>query len=82
MGDGNLVKANAKNEYSDLFWAIRGGGGSNWGVITSITLKAHKIPNGGFTFANFEWQGTMCEEDKSKLFNFVDNLMSFTLELD
>jgi hypothetical protein len=29
----------------DYFWAIRGGGGSNWGVITSVTYKTHPEPN-------------------------------------
>jgi hypothetical protein len=29
----------------DLFWAFRGGGGATFGVVTSITVKAHpKIP--------------------------------------
>lgn len=33
---GRLIVAN-RNSYSDLFWAIRGGGGGNLGVITSLT---------------------------------------------
>lgn len=34
------------NEYtnSDYFWAARGGGGSAWGVITSITYKTYPEP--------------------------------------
>ena len=34
------------NEYqnSDIFWAIRGGGGGTWGVITSITVNAYPMP--------------------------------------
>jgi ribonuclease T2 len=35
-GNGELRIANATHN-SDLFWALRGGGGSNWGIITSIT---------------------------------------------
>jgi FAD/FMN-containing dehydrogenase len=35
------VKANA-DENSDLFWAIRGGGG-NFGVVTSFTFKLHPV---------------------------------------
>ena len=38
--DGNHVIANPyQNE--DLFWALRGGGGGTWGVVTSVTYKTH-----------------------------------------
>ncbi|CAI7572633.1 unnamed protein product [Penicillium manginii] len=32
--------------YSDpeFFWAVRGGGGSAWGVVTSVTYKTHPVP--------------------------------------
>src|SRR6266700_3169720 len=41
LADGKFVKASS-DENSDLFWAIRGGGG-NFGVITSFTFKLHPI---------------------------------------
>jgi len=41
LADGTFVKANA-DENSDLFWAIRGGGG-NFGVVTSFTFNLHPI---------------------------------------
>ncbi|KAL8387177.1 hypothetical protein RB595_010102 [Gaeumannomyces hyphopodioides] len=28
----------------DLFWAMRGGGGSTFGVLTSVTMKTHPTP--------------------------------------
>jgi FAD/FMN-containing dehydrogenase len=28
----------------DLFWAIRGGGGGSWGVVTRVTLRTHDLP--------------------------------------
>ena len=38
--DGDHVVANRyRNE--DLFWALRGGGGGTWGVVTSVTYKTH-----------------------------------------
>lgn len=41
LADGTFVKANAEKN-SDLFWAIRGGGG-NFGVVTSFTFKLHPV---------------------------------------
>lgn len=41
LADGRLVTANAEN-YSDLFWAIRGGGG-NFGIVTSFLFKAYPV---------------------------------------
>jgi FAD/FMN-containing dehydrogenase len=34
-----LVNANSK-ENSDLYWALNGGGGSTYGVVVSMTVKA------------------------------------------
>ncbi|KAK7430392.1 hypothetical protein QQZ08_003140 [Neonectria magnoliae] len=42
--DGRFVTASEQTN-SDLFWAIRGGGGGTYGVVTSAIIKAHpKIP--------------------------------------
>ncbi|KAL7948118.1 FAD-binding domain-containing protein [Trichoderma barbatum] len=40
---GDIVVAN-EDRHQDLFWAMRGGGGSTFGVITSVTLKTHPSP--------------------------------------
>ncbi len=41
--DGRIITANqCKN--TDLFWAIRGGGGGSFGVVTKMTLKTHPLP--------------------------------------
>lgn len=39
--DGKILRATT-SENSDLFWAIRGGGG-NFGVITSFEFEAHRV---------------------------------------
>ena len=41
LADGSFVSASA-NEHSDLFWAVRGGGG-NFGVVTSFLFKLHPV---------------------------------------
>ncbi|KAL8778665.1 MAG: hypothetical protein Q9213_007313 [Squamulea squamosa] len=40
LANGQLVTANPC-QYSDLFFAIRGGGGGTYGVVISTTVKAH-----------------------------------------
>lgn len=40
---GRILQVNAC-ENSDLFWAIRGGGGGNFGIITSYTFKVRTAP--------------------------------------
>ena len=39
--DGELVRADA-HQHQDLFWALRGGGGS-FGVVTAIEFRLHEI---------------------------------------
>jgi FAD/FMN-containing dehydrogenase len=41
LADGSFVVASA-DQNSDLFWAIRGGGG-NFGVVTSFLFQAHPV---------------------------------------
>ncbi|KAI8806696.1 hypothetical protein BJ742DRAFT_815911, partial [Cladochytrium replicatum] len=35
------LNSESKGDEADLFWAIRGGGGGNWGVVTEVVMKAH-----------------------------------------
>jgi FAD/FMN-containing dehydrogenase len=30
--------------HPDLFWALKGGGGGSWGVVTKLTLRTHALP--------------------------------------
>lgn len=41
--DGAVRTVNACMD-SDLFWALKGGGGGSWGVVTRLTLRTHELP--------------------------------------
>jgi FAD/FMN-containing dehydrogenase len=41
--DGTVRIANACTN-PDLFWALKGGGGGSFGVVTRLTLKTHDVP--------------------------------------
>ena len=42
--DGKLITANAC-QHADLLWALRGGGGGTFGVVTKATLMTHALPD-------------------------------------
>ncbi|KAF2964044.1 hypothetical protein GQX73_g9539 [Xylaria multiplex] len=41
--DGKLITANSCQN-TDIFWAIRGGGGATFGVVLNVTVKAFPMP--------------------------------------
>jgi FAD/FMN-containing dehydrogenase len=41
--DGTTRIANARTN-PDLFWALKGGGGGNFGVVTRLTLRTRELP--------------------------------------
>jgi FAD/FMN-containing dehydrogenase len=41
--DGQIRVANA-GTHPDLFWALKGGGGGSYGVVSKVTLRVHDLP--------------------------------------
>lgn len=52
LANGTFVTASA-SENPDLFWALKGGGGSTYGIATSVTVKAW--PDMQVTGSKFSW---------------------------
>ena len=51
---GQLLTCDASH-HSDLFWACRGGGGGNFGIVTSFTFKTHPISTVSTYFVEWPW---------------------------
>ncbi len=52
--DGRVRTAD-RNTNEDLFWACRGGGGGNFGIVTSLTLRTHRAPGAAYFFVSWPW---------------------------
>lgn len=52
LADGRIVECNERHE-PDLFWALRGAGGCNFGVLTSLVF--HSIPAPVATAFHLTW---------------------------
>lgn len=53
--DGAVRIANAYTN-PDLFWALKGGGGGTFGVVTQLTLRTHDLPLFGAALATIKAQ--------------------------
>lgn len=69
--DAEVIKAN-KYEKSDLFWASRGGGGGNFGIVTSLTFRVHPISDVAIFSITWGW------EDFEEVFKVWQNWAPFT----
>jgi FAD/FMN-containing dehydrogenase len=52
--DGQVRECDVTRE-KDLFWALRGGGGGSFGVVTSLTLRTHPTTDLALGFLTWPW---------------------------
>jgi len=43
LAGGTIVVANKNNQYADLFWAMRGGTGNNFGVLLEVVFQLYNV---------------------------------------
>jgi FAD/FMN-containing dehydrogenase len=55
--DGRAQRVDADSG-EDLYWACRGGGGGNFGIVTSFTFQAHRAKGAAWFFIRFPWSQT------------------------
>ena len=53
--DGSILTCNASNAHSDLYWASQGGGGGNFGVVTSFNFRTHNLTHLVTFFLSWPW---------------------------
>ncbi|NRA52961.1 MAG: FAD-binding protein [Gammaproteobacteria bacterium] len=64
LGNGDLVEV-SETENSELLWALRGGGGMSWGIVTQLRLKTFKLPAEIHRF-ELEWNQPQPQETDSE----------------
>ena len=62
-------------QYSDLFWALRGGGGGTYGIVTSVTYRTYEsLPVAFYTFQANVTNTTIMKELTARMLQFQTNL--------
>ncbi|KIZ13785.1 FAD-binding oxidoreductase [Streptomyces natalensis] len=52
--DGKTVDCD-KSQHSDLFWALRGAGNGNFGVVTELRFRTHPAPRAVMAYLTWPW---------------------------
>ncbi|KAK6833641.1 hypothetical protein PG987_008335 [Apiospora arundinis] len=59
--DGRFVTA-SESSHPDLYWALRGGGGSTYGVVTSVIVRVHPKVHSVMSTFKFETSPSLSNE--------------------
>ncbi|MFT6915363.1 MAG: FAD/FMN-containing dehydrogenase [Motiliproteus sp.] len=70
-----LTNQETDSDNKDLFWALCGGGGGNFGVAVEFTFRIHKLPNPTVVCGELTWnipQQTQEFKDAMDIFNSMN----------
>ncbi len=57
LGDGSIKQLTENGEDNQLLWALRGGGGMSYGIVTELLIKTFPLPPNTIKF-NVVWTGS------------------------
>ncbi|KAL8707004.1 MAG: hypothetical protein Q9201_000052 [Fulgogasparrea decipioides] len=72
-GTGELLRA-SPSEHPDLYWALSGGGGGTYGVVLSLTVKAHPDQRTAAANLTFSNEGVSQDTFYDVVGTFISNL--------
>ena len=61
LGDGTVLKLTEECEERELLWALRGGGGFSYGIVTELSLKTFDMPASSFK-VTINWKDQAAEK--------------------
>jgi FAD/FMN-containing dehydrogenase len=74
LASGDIIIAN-EYQNSDLFWALKGGGGGTFGIVSKATLQTHELPQ----FFGV-YQGKITAKTDSAFENLIECFIDFYRE--
>ena len=54
--DGKQITADAAGDHKDLFWALRGAGNGNFGIVTEFHFRTHPAPRAVSAYMTWPWR--------------------------
>ncbi|WP_435253017.1 FAD-binding oxidoreductase [Streptomyces tendae] len=54
--DGKEITADASGDHKDLFWALRGAGNGNFGIVTEFHFRTHPAPRAVSAYMTWPWR--------------------------